>query len=147
MNPETTDSGGGPAEDCVFCRVADGRLPSAKVFENENFLAFMDIAPQTEGHFLLVTRAHYATMFEMPDELLAQALPLAKKLARAARDGLSVPGFNLLQNNGEEAGQAVPHWHLHIIPRRWPGELPMSPGAPADMTKLPLTAEKIRLNL
>ena len=141
------DSGGSPVEDCVFCRIAGGRLPSFKIHEDENFLAFMDIAPQTEGHFLLVTRAHYATVFEMPDRLLAQALPLAKKLARAAKIGLSVPGFNFLQNNGEEAGQVVPHWHLHIIPRRRPGELPLSPGVPADMDQLPLTAEKIRRNL
>ena len=147
MNPETKDSGGSPVEDCVFCRIVSGRLPSIRIFEDENFLAFMDIAPQTEGHFLLVTRAHYATVFEMPDKLLALALPLAKKLALAAKAGLSVPGLNLLQNNGEEAGQAVPHWHLHIIPRRRPGEMPLSPGTPADMTQLPLTAEKIRLNL
>jgi histidine triad (HIT) family protein len=138
---------GSPA-DCVFCQIADGRLPSIKVFEDESFLAFMDISPLTEGHFLLATRAHYATLVEMPDQLLARALPLARKLARAALAGLAVPGFNLLQNNGEAAGQVVPHWHLHIIPRRRPGEMPLGPGKkPADMAQLPLTAEKIRLNL
>ena len=144
MSPRET---GSPVEGCVFCRIAEGLLPSIKVFEDEDFLAFMDIAPLTEGHFLLTTRAHYATLLEMPEHLLARALPLAKKLARAALAGLEVPGFNLLQNNGETAGQAVPHWHLHIIPRRRPGELPLRPGAPADMARLPLTAEKIRLNL
>ncbi len=107
----------------------------------------MDIAPLTEGHFLLTTRAHYATLLEMPETLLARALPLARKLAAAALAGLSAPGFNLLQNNGETAGQAVPHWHLHIIPRRRPGELPLGPGAPADMAKLPAAAEKIRRGL
>jgi histidine triad (HIT) family protein len=143
MNPQTQKSGS-PAEDCVFCQIAAGRLPSIRVYEDDDFLAFMDIAPQTEGHFLLVTRAHYATTLEMPDRLLARALPLAKKLARAAQDGLAVPGFNILQNNGQVAGQAVPHWHLHIIPRRQPGELPFAPGGtPADMAQLPLTAEKI----
>jgi histidine triad (HIT) family protein len=138
---------GSPVEDCVFCRIAGGRLPSIRIYEDQDFLAFMDISPQTEGHFLLVTREHYPTLDEMPDKLLARALPLAKKLARAARDGLSAPGINLLQNNGEVAGQAVPHWHLHIIPRRRPGELPLSPGKAADMNQLPFTAEKIRLNL
>jgi len=138
---------GSPAEGCVFCQIAGGRLPSIKVFEDKDFLAFMDIAPLTEGHFLLTTRAHYATLLEMPGDLLALALPLAQKLARAALAGLEAPGFNLLQNNGETAGQAVPHWHLHIIPRRRPGELPLSPGPPADMAKLPATAEKIRLGL
>ena len=144
MNPQETVS---PAEGCVFCRIAEGRLPSIKVFEDEDFLAFMDIAPLTEGHFLLTTRAHYATLLEMPEPLLARALPLAQKLARAALAGLEVPGFNLLQNNGETAGQAVPHWHLHIIPRRRPGELPLGPGAPADMAELPAAAEKIRRGL
>jgi histidine triad (HIT) family protein len=143
MSPESES----PAEDCVFCRIAGGRLPSIRIYEDSDFLAFMDISPLTEGHFLLVTREHYPTLDEMPDQLLARALPLAKKLARAAKSGLSVPGVNLLQNNGQEAGQAVPHWHLHIIPRRRPGELPLRPGAPADMNQLPFTAEKIRLNL
>ncbi|MDR2934273.1 MAG: HIT domain-containing protein [Candidatus Adiutrix sp.] len=138
---------GSPAEGCVFCQIAGGRLPSIRVFEDDDFLAFMDIAPLTEGHFLLATRAHYATLLEMPGGLLARALPLAEKLARAALAGLAVPAFNLLQNNGEAAGQAVPHWHLHVIPRRRPGELGLAPGTPADMTRLPLTAEKIRLHL
>ena len=138
---------GSPAEDCVFCQIAGGRLPSIRIYEDSDFLAFMDISPLTEGHFLLVTREHYPTLAEVPDKLLAKALPLAQKLARAAQAGLSAPGVNLLQNNGEAAGQAVPHWHLHIIPRRRPGELPLRPGAPADMNQLPFTAEKIRLSL
>jgi histidine triad (HIT) family protein len=139
---------GNPVEGCVFCQIAGGRLPSIPIYEDEDFLAFMDISPLTEGHFLLVTRAHYSTTVEMPDRLLALALPLAGKLARAAMAGLSVPGFNLLQNNGEVAGQAVAHWHLHVIPRRRPGELPFNHvGNRADMAQLPVTAEKIRLNL
>jgi len=140
MNPQTN---GKPAEGCVFCQIDSGRLPSIRIYEDQDFLAFMDIAPVTEGHFLLATRAHYPTLLEMPEKLLARALPLAQKLARAALDGLSASGVNLLQNNGEVAGQAVPHWHLHIIPRRRPGELPLRPGAPADVTQLPFTAEKI----
>jgi histidine triad (HIT) family protein len=146
MSPQTQETGG-PVEGCLFCRTADGRLPSVRIYEHQDFLAFMDIAPHTEGHFLLVTRAHYATTLEMPDRLLALALPLAKKLARAALAGLPAPGFNILQNNGEVAGQVVPHWHLHVIPRRRPGELPLGQGVHADMTQLPLTAEKIRLSL
>ena len=138
---------GKPAEDCVFCQIAGGRVPSIRIYEDQDFLAFMDIAPQTEGHFLLATRAHYGNLLEMPEKLLAKALPLAKKLAQAALTGLALPGFNLLQNNGEVAGQVVPHWHLHIIPRRRPGELTLKQGIPADMNQLPFTAEKIRLSL
>ena len=140
---ETADA----AADCVFCRIIGGRLPSVRLYEDEKFLVFMDIAPQTEGHCLLVTKGHYEVLAEVPDKILAEALPLAKKLGRAVVKGLGVAGFNLLQNNGEVAGQAVLHWHLHIIPRRRPGELPFRAGPAADMAQLPFVAEKIRLQL
>ena len=146
MKTITTGRDEKPA-DCIFCRIAGGRLPSVRIYEDRDFLAFLDIAPQTEGHFLLITRRHYETLAEVPDKLLAKALPLARKLAAAALTGLGVEGFNLLQNNGEVAGQAVPHWHLHVIPRRRPGELPFRPGPPADPAQLPFVAENIRLNL
>lgn len=131
-------------EGCVFCQIAAGRIPSSRLYEDEDFIAFMDIAPQTEGHFLLVSKKHYETLADMPDELLAKALPLAKKLARAAVSGLDVEGFNLVQNNGSVAGQIVPHWHLHIIPRRDPNEVPLKAGAPADLTRLAFVADRIR---
>lgn len=134
-------------EACVFCQIAAGRIPSIRIYEDDNFIAFMDIAPQTEGHFLIVPRDHYQMLEDMPDALLAKALPLAKKLGQAAMTGLGVEGFNVLQNNGSVAGQAVDHWHLHIIPRRAAGEIPFSAGAPADLTKLPFVAENIRINV
>ena len=143
----SSQTSGQPAESCVFCQINSGRLPSIRIYEDQDFLAFMDIAPLTEGHFLLASRAHYPTLFDLPEELLARALPLAQKLARAALTGLSAPGVNLLQNNGQIAGQAVPHWHLHVIPRRRPGELPIKPGTSVDMAQLPFTPEKIRLGL
>ncbi len=131
-------------EGCVFCQIAAGRIPSIRIYEDKDFIAFMDISPQTEGHFLIVTREHYEVLSDVPDKILAKALPLAKKLAEAVQTGLGVPAFNVLQNNGEEAGQAVGHWHLHIIPRRDPGEFPFRPGSPADLTQLPFVAESIR---
>lgn len=135
------------AEGCIFCQIAAGRIPSIRIYEDENFIAFMDIAPQTEGHCLIVPRDHYAALEDMPDALLAKVLPLAKKLAGAAMTGLGTEGFNLLQNNGAVAGQAVDHWHMHIIPRRAAGEIPFKAGAPADLTKLPFVAENIRINV
>ncbi len=134
-------------EACVFCQIAAGRIPSIRIYEDEDFIAFMDIAPQTEGHFLVVPRAHYETIADMPDSLLAKVMPLARKLGRAASDGLEIAGFNLLQNNGRVAGQEVDHWHLHLIPRRAPHEIPFKAGAPADLTRLPFVAEKIRTNI
>lgn len=135
---------GAPVDGCIFCQIADGRIPSIRIYEDGDFIAFMDIAPQTEGHFLVVPRQHYAVLTDMPDQLLTKALPLAKRLAAAAMDGLKVEGFNLLQNNGEVAGQVVDHWHMHVIPRRGKGEIPFKAGSPADLTKLPFVAEDIR---
>lgn len=142
-----TSKNGAPVEGCIFCQISSGRIPSIRIYEDNDFIAFMDIAPQSEGHFLIVPRAHYEKLTHMPDKLLAKVLPLAKKLSDAAMLGLGAPGFNLLQNNGEVAGQAVGHWHLHVIPRRERGEFPFKPGAPADLTQLPFVAENIRLNV
>lgn len=135
---------GQPVEGCVFCQIAQGRIPSIRIFENDGFIVFMDIAPQTEGHFLIVPRGHYEFLADVPDAVLAEVLPLAKKLSNAAMAGLGFEGFNLIQNNGEVAGQAVGHWHLHVIPRRSTEELPLKPGVPADLTKLPFAADSIR---
>ncbi len=139
--------GGESVEGCVFCQIAAGRIPSIRVYEDADFIAFMDIVPHTEGHFLIVPRVHYEQLQDVPDALLAKVLPLAKRLSEAAMTGLGAPAFNLLQNNGEEAGQAVGHWHLHVLPRRDKAEFPFPPGTPADLTKLPFTAENIRINI
>jgi len=146
MSEEPRKSGE-PVNGCVFCQISAGRIPSIRVYEDAEFVAFMDIAPQTEGHFLIVPRAHYEVLAEVPDAILAKVLPLARRLSGAAMAGLGFEAFNILQNNGEVAGQAVAHWHMHVIPRRAKGELAFKPGAPADLTKLPFVAENIRLNI
>ncbi|MDR1545312.1 MAG: HIT domain-containing protein [Deltaproteobacteria bacterium] len=132
---------------CIFCEIANGRIPSIRIYEDNDFLAFMDINPVTTGHFLLTTRQHYAVIHETPDELLAKALPLAKRLAQAAMLGVGAAAYNLISNNGPESGQLVAHWHLHVIPRRRREELPLKAGEPADLTKLPFVADAIRANL
>jgi histidine triad (HIT) family protein len=133
--------------DCIFCDIVMGRIPSIRVYEDENFIAFMDINPLTPGHLLVITREHYATTLDVPDRILAKALPLAKKIAEAALLGVGAPGFNVFVNNGPESGQVVHHWHLHVVPRKSPAEFPILGGAPADLTQLPFTAAAIRENL
>ena len=140
-------SNGKAVEGCIFCQISEGRIPSIRIYEDSDFIAFMDISPLTEGHFLIVPRGHYELLEDVPAQILAKVLPLAQKLSTAAMVGLGVEGFNLLQNNGESAGQAVGHWHLHVIPRQNKKEWPMPAGTAADLTKLPFVAEKIRINV
>ena len=107
--------------DCVFCMIRDGKIPSAKVYDDERTLAFMDINPLTRGHCLVVTRAHAATLYDAEVEDLKAAIATAKKVAGALRKALSPDGLNVLQANGAAAFQSVSHFHLHLIPR-WTGD-------------------------
>jgi histidine triad (HIT) family protein len=135
------------SEKCIFCEIANGRIPSIRVYEDPDFIAFMDINPISEGHLLLVTREHYVKTLEVPDDILKKSLPLAKKLVAATLLGVGAKDYNLVINNGPLSGQLVPHWHMHLIPRRSSNELPLKTGDPADLTKLPFVAERIRENL
>ncbi|MDR3155465.1 MAG: HIT domain-containing protein [Deltaproteobacteria bacterium] len=135
------------SDTCIFCEISKGRIPSIRIYEDADFISFLDINPVARGHLLIITREHYLSTPEVPDEILAKALPLAKRLAAAAVLGVGADGFNILINNGEKAGQAVGHWHLHVIPRKDRSELPLREGGPADLTKLPFTAADIRNNL
>jgi len=107
--------------DCAFCMIRDGKIPSAKVYDDERTLAFMDINPLTRGHCLVVTKAHAATLYDAEVEDLKAAIATAKKVAGALRKALSPDGLNVLQANGAAAFQSVPHFHLHLIPR-WTGD-------------------------
>jgi len=107
--------------DCVFCMIRDGKIPSAKVYDDERTLAFMDINPLTRGHCLVATKAHAATLYDAEVEDLKAAIATAKKVAGALRKALSPDGLNVLQANGAAAFQSVAHFHLHLIPR-WTGD-------------------------
>jgi histidine triad (HIT) family protein len=107
--------------DCIFCMIRDGKIPSAKVYDDERTLAFMDINPLTRGPCLVVTKAHAATLYDAELEDLKAAIATAKKVAGALRKALSPDGLNVLQANGAAAFQSVPHFHLHLIPR-WTGD-------------------------
>lgn len=103
--------------DCIFCSIANGEIPSATLYEDENFRVILDLGPATKGHALILPKQHYANLYEIPEELAAKAMLLAKKMATAMSRALSCDGLNLVQNNGEAAGQTVFHFHMHLIPR------------------------------
>ena len=103
-------------DNCIFCRIIQGEIPSKTVFENEHFIVMLDIGPASRGHVLILPKEHYDNLFELPEELAAEVLPLAKKIAAGVRKAFQPAGVKLVQNNGAMAGQSVNHFHLHIIP-------------------------------
>jgi histidine triad (HIT) family protein len=94
-----------------------GEIPSVRVFEDEIFIAILDLFPVTEGHTLLIPKEHHVNIFDVPEDIAVAVYPLLAKLARAIRSATGADGLNLVQNNGEISGQAVFHSHLHLIPR------------------------------
>ena len=104
-------------DNCIFCKIAHGEIPSATLYEDEDFRVILDLGPATKGHALLLPKAHAANLYELPDELAQKAIVVAKKTAAALQKGLQSDGLNLVQNNGEAAGQTVFHFHMHLIPR------------------------------
>ncbi len=104
-------------EDCIFCKIAAGEIPSKTIYEDGQFRVILDLGPATKGHALILPKGHAANLYELPDETAAEAMKLAKKMALRLRDRLHCDGLNLVQNNGETAGQTVSHFHIHLIPR------------------------------
>ena len=131
--------------DCLFCRIVAGELPSVRIHEDERTLAFMDIAPATRGHLLVVPRAHAADVHEIEPDDLAACAATAKLLAGRLRERLGTDGINLLNSSGEAAWQTVHHFHLHVIPRYAgdPLRLPWTP-RPADSDELAATGAFLR---
>ena len=103
--------------DCVFCKIRDGQIPSLKVYEDEQTLCIMDINPLTRGHCLILTKAHAATIWDANVADLQAAIATAQRIATALREALAPDGLNVLQANGAAAFQSVFHYHLHLIPR------------------------------
>ncbi len=102
---------------CIFCKIAAGEIPSKTIYEDGTFRVILDISPATRGHALIIPKAHYANIYELPEDMAADAMVLAKKLALHMSEILKCDGFNIIQNNGETAGQTVFHFHMHLIPR------------------------------
>jgi histidine triad (HIT) family protein len=103
--------------DCIFCKIAGGEIPSNTIYEDDDFRVILDNGPATKGHALVLPKKHYQDLFEIPEETVAAAAKVAKKVAVNLKDKLACDGLNLVQNNGSVAGQTVMHFHLHIIPR------------------------------
>ena len=104
-------------ENCIFCKIANGEIPAATLYEDENFRVILDLGPASKGHALILPQSHAANIYELSDEMAAKAMILAKKMATAMTAALKCDGFNIVQNNGECAGQTVFHFHMHLIPR------------------------------
>jgi histidine triad (HIT) family protein len=136
------------ADECVFCRIRDGQIPSVKIYEDGATLAFMDINPLNTGHCLVVTKRHAATIWDAEVSDLQAAIATAKKVATALRATVKPDGLNMLQANGAAAFQSVAHYHLHLIPR-WAGD---GKGfdwklVPGDRAQIAATGERLRAAL
>lgn len=103
--------------DCIFCGIIKGNVPSYTIYEDDMFNVFLDIYPAALGHALIVPKEHCVDIFDLPHQYASQMLPVAQKIANAMKDSLGCDGINILQNNGRAAGQAVFHYHMHLIPR------------------------------
>ena len=105
-------------DDCIFCKIIAGQIPASFVYQDDDFVAFLDIRPVNPGHVLLVPRAHASRLIDLPTPILARELPIAARIARGILKITGLRDFNLLNANGAASGQEVFHHHLHIIPRR-----------------------------
>lgn len=102
---------------CIFCKIVKGEIPSTRVYEDEDILAFMDIGPVVKGHTLVIPKEHFDPITNTPPEMLGKVIAVVQKIARAQMNGLKADGVNVLQANGAVAGQVVPHIHFHVVPR------------------------------
>lgn len=103
--------------DCIFCKIAKGEIPSMTIYEDDNFRVFLDIFPASKGHTLIVPKQHVANIFELDEETAGELFMLATRVAKVMQKELNFEGMNVIQNNGEIAGQTIFHFHLHLIPR------------------------------
>lgn len=102
---------------CIFCKIANGDIPSRALYEDEDFKVILDRGPASKGHALILPKKHYANIYELPEDMAGKVFVLAKKMAEKMSNALKADGFNIVQNNGTEAGQTVFHFHMHLIPR------------------------------
>ena len=103
--------------DCIFCKLANGEIPTNSIYEDDDFKVILDASPATKGHALILPKEHFDNLYEVDDEVAKKIMPLAKKLANNMKEKLHCDGVNVLQNNEEAAGQTVFHLHVHLVPR------------------------------
>ena len=131
--------------ECIFCKIDNGDIPSATVYEDENFRVILDLGPASKGHALILPKNHFADVCELDEPVAAKVLPLAARIGKAMKKSLGCSGFNVVQNNGISAGQTVFHFHVHIIPRYdgGPAMVTWTPGS-VGSEELEKTAEAIK---
>lgn len=108
--------------DCIFCKIINGDIPAAKVYEDEHVLAFLDISQVTKGHTLVIPKVHKENIYELTPEIAENLFKVVPKISNSIKEKFQPIGLNLLNNNGEAAGQSVFHYHLHILPRYGKGD-------------------------
>lgn len=132
-------------DNCIFCKIANGVIPSTTLYEDDEFRVILDLGPASRGHALILPKQHFADVCTLDGETAAKVLPLGAKIGAAMKKSLGCAGFNLVQNNGEAAGQTVFHFHMHVIPRYegGPSIVSWTPGkaAPEELTEV---ADKIK---
>lgn len=135
-------------ENCIFCKIAGGQIPSTTLYEDEQFRVILDLGPASKGHALILPKEHYADVCALDGEIAAKVLPLAARIGEAMKKSLGCTGFNLVQNNGKAAGQTVFHFHMHVIPRYedGPDMVSWTPQS-ASPEELQAVADMIRSNL
>ena len=130
---------------CVFCAIAAGEIPGFKVYEDDLVLAYLDINPFTKGHTLVIPKKHSTCLLDTDDDTLAAVIARVKKVAEHLKAALPCDGFNILQNNGEAAGQTVHHLHFHIVPR-YGKEAIVFESKPGDMAALAALAAQLKMS-
>lgn len=132
--------------DCIFCKIAAGELPSRKIYEDSDTMAFLDIAPVTKGHTLVIPKEHHDPISKVPEELLKKLILTVQKIACAQFKGLKADGMNIAQANGKTAGQLIEHVHFHVIPRYDDSENPKNwiPGSYDNNEEAAATAKRIK---
>ena len=138
-------------EDCIFCKIIKGEIPSFRVFENDKVFCFLDINPLTKGHVLVIPKNHYKDIFDISEGDLKEIISIAKELAVTIKEKLGAEGVNLVNASGEMAEQSVFHFHLHVVPRYKDDGLEMnkwwqSKNYKADFEELKILAEKLKNN-
>jgi len=104
-------------KNCIFCKIALGEIPAATLYEDEDFRVILDLAPASKGHALIIPKEHYRNLYDLSEELASKVFVLAKRMTNKMREVLGCEGYNIVQNNEEQAGQTVFHFHMHLIPR------------------------------
>ena len=130
---------------CIFCKIASGEIPSRMIEENDMLKVVLDVGPATKGHALIIPKEHYRNLYDLPEEVAAEVIKMAKAIALRMKERLNCDGVNIVQNNEEAAGQTVFHFHMHVIPRfREDGQrIGWKPGQPSA-EELDAVAETLR---